>query len=188
MKRSMILITLMLMCFNATTYAQSDNVASEIVSDYDFSTFTINGLVMAECEYSEQDIITAFGEPDSVEYGEFGYSYNYKCGEVYSSDKGDYARVCDYDAIIVLSGKPKGQILTAYVYDDKYIVNGYVRVGDDKSKIYEMEGDKEEICYDNNGGAIFWRPTGWKDIEFTNCPKFTYDARGVITSIGFWSF
>ena len=184
----MILITLMLMCFHANTYAQSDNVASEIVSDYDFSIFTINGLIMAECEYSEQDIIRAFSKPDSVEYGEFGYSYNYKCGEVYSSDKGDYARVCDYDAIIVLDRKPKGQILTAYVYDDKYIVNGYVRVGDDKSKMYDMDGDKEEISYDNNGGAIFWRPTGWKDIEFTNCPKFTYDARGVITSIGFWSF
>ena len=120
----------------------------------------------------------------SADIAEEYESYGFFCYENVSFN----APVCDYDAIIVLAGKPKGQILTAYVYDDKYIVNGYVRVGDDKSKIYEMEGDKEEISYDNNGGAIFWRPTGWKDIEFTNCPKFTYDARGVITSIGFWSF
>ena len=130
----MILITLMLMCFNATTYAQSDNVASEIVSDYDFSTFTINGLVMAECEYSEQDIITAFGEPDSVEYGEFGYSYNYKCGEVYSSDKGDYARVCDYDAIM------EGVIF--YDSDNVDLAGGTATV-----LIDGLEPGTEYVCY-----------------------------------------
>ena len=41
----------------------------------DFSTFTINGLEMAGPEYTEQDIIRAFGQPDSVELGEFGYIF-----------------------------------------------------------------------------------------------------------------
>ena len=149
----------------------------------DFSTFTINGLEMAGPEYTEQDIIKAFGQPDTVEFDEFGYTYTY----FFESDISAYK----YAADITLYSKPKGPIMTAYVYDRKYIVNGFIRVGDPISKVYEMDGDFSNTQYHRNrAGAIFWRPTGagWENVEFFNCPKFAYNEDGVITSIGFWSF
>ena len=151
----------------------------------DFSTFTINGLEMAGPEYTEQDIIRAFGQPDTVEFDEFGYTYTY----FFESDVS--ASAYKYAADITLLYKPKGPIMTAYVYDRKYIVNGFIRVGDPISKVYEMDGDFSNTQYHKNrAGAIFWRPTGtgWENVEFFNCPKFAYNEDGVITSIGFWSF
>jgi len=151
----------------------------------DFSTFTINGLEMAGPEYTEQDIIRAFGQPDTVEFDEFGYTYTY----FFESDVS--ASAYKYAADITLLYKPKGPIMTAYVYDRKYIVNGFIRVGDPISKVYEMDGDFSNTHYNKNrAGAIFWRPTGtgWENVEFFNCPKFAYNEDGVITSIGFWSF
>ena len=151
----------------------------------DFSTFTINGLEMAGPEYTEQDIIRAFGQPDTVEFDEFGYTYTYFFENDISASAYKYA------ADITLLYKPKGPIMTAYVYDRKYIVNGFIRVGDPISKVYEMDGDFSNTQYHKNrAGAIFWRPTGtgWENVEFFNCPKFAYNEDGVITSIGFWSF
>ena len=151
----------------------------------DFSTFTINGLEMAGPEYTEQDIIRAFGQPDTVEFEEFGYTYTYFFENDISASAYKYA------ADITLLYKPKGPIMTAYVYDRKYIVNGFIRVGDPISKVYEMDGDFSNPQYHKNrAGAIFWRPTGtgWENVEFFNCPKFAYNEDGVITSIGFWSF
>lgn len=151
----------------------------------DFSTFTINGLEMAGPEYTEQDIIKAFGQPDTVEFDEFGYTYTYFFESDISSVQ--YGNAAE----ITLYSKPKGPIMTAYVFDGKYNVNGFIRVGDHISKVYEMDGDFSNTQYHKNrAGAIFWRPTGtgWKNVEFFNCPEFAYDENGVITSIGFWSF
>ena len=151
----------------------------------DFSTFTINGLEMAGPEYTEQDIIRAFGQPDTVEFDEFGYTYTYFFESDISSVQ--YGNAAE----ITLYSKPKGPIMTAYVFDDKYNVNGFIRVGDHISKVYEMDGDFSNTQYHKNrAGAIFWRPTGtgWENVEFFNCPKFAYNEDGVITSIGFWSF
>ena len=151
----------------------------------DFSTFTINGLEMAGPEYTEQDIIKAFGQPDTVEFDEFGYTYTYFFESDISSVQ--YGNAAE----ITLYSKPKGPIMTAYVFDGKYYVNGFIRVGDHISKVYEMDGDFSNTQYHKNrAGAIFWRPTGtgWKNVEFFNCPEFAYDENGVITSIGFWSF
>ena len=151
----------------------------------DFSTFTINGLEMAGPEYTEQDIIRAFGQPDTVEFDEFGYTYTYFFeSDISSVQHGNAAE-------ITLYSKPKGPIMTAYVFDGKYNINGFIRVGDPISKVYEMDGDFSNTQYHKNrAGAIFWRPTGtgWENVEFFNCPEFTYDEDGVITSIGFWSF
>ena len=151
----------------------------------DFSTFTINGLEIGGPEYTEQDIIRAFGQPDTVMFDEFGYTYTY----FFESDIS--ASAYKYAADITLLYKPKGPIMTAYVYDRKYIVNGFIRVGEPISKVYEMDGDFSNTQYHKNrAGAIFWRPTGtgWENVEFFNCPKFAYNEDGVITSIGFWSF
>ena len=56
-------------------FAQTGFDSAGQFDGYDFSTFTINGLEMAGPEYTEQDIIRAFGQPDSVELGEFGYIF-----------------------------------------------------------------------------------------------------------------
>ena len=187
MKRSVIFTLSMLssiLC-SISLFAQTGFDSAGQFDGYDFSTFTINGLEMAGQEYTEQDIIRAFGQPDTVEFDEFGYTYTY----FFESDVS--ASAYKYAADITLLYKPKGPIMTAYVYDRKYIVNGFIRVGDPISKVYEMDGDFSNTHYNKNrAGAIFWRPTGtgWENVEFFNCPKFAYNEDGVITSIGFWSF
>ena len=166
---------------NISLFAQTGFDSAGQFEGCDFSTFTINGLEMAGSEYTEQDIIRAFGQPDTVMFDEFGYIFLI----------GRDLENCRYAAEITLYNKPKGPIMTAYVFDGKYIVNGFIHVGDPISKVYEMDGDFSSTQYHKNrSGAIFWRPTGtrWENVEFFNCPEFTYDEDGVITSIGFWSF
>ena len=181
------------MLCNTVILAQVTAIKDQRINDYeppqfealDFSTFTINGLEMAGPEYTEQDIIRAFGQPDTVMFDEFGYTYTYFFESDISSVQ--YGNAAE----ITLYSKPKGPIMTAYVFDGKYIVNGFIRVGDHISKVYEMDGDFSNTQYHKNrAGAIFWRPTGtgWENVEFFNCPEFTYDEDGVITSIGFWRF
>ena len=188
MKRSVIFTALSVLSSflcSISLFAQTGFDSAGQFEGYDFSTFTINGLEMAGPEYTEQDIIRAFGQPDTVMFDEFGYTYTYFFESDISSVQ--YGNAAE----ITLYSKPKGPIMTAYVFDDKYIVNGFIRVGDHISKVYEMDGDFSNTQYHKNrAGAIFWRPTGtgWKNVEFFNCPEFTYDEDGVITSIGFWSF
>ena len=188
MKRSVIFTALSVLSSflcSISLFAQTGFDSAGQFEGYDFSTFTINGLEMAGPEYTEQDIIRAFGQPDTVMFDEFGYTYTYFFESDISSVQ--YGNAAE----ITLYSKPKGPIMTAYVFDDKYNVNGFIRVGDHISKVYEMDGDFSNTQYHKNrAGAIFWRPTGtgWKNVEFFNCPEFTYDEDGVITSIGFWSF
>lgn len=190
--KSFLTLLSVLLC-NTVILAQVTAIKDQRINDYeppqfealDFSTFTINGLEMAGPEYTEQDIIRAFGQPDTVMFDEFGYTYTYFFESDISSVQ--YGNAAE----ITLYSKPKGPIMTAYVFDGKYIVNGFIRVGDHISKVYEMDGDFSNTQYHKNrAGAIFWRPTGtgWENVEFFNCPEFTYDEDGVITSIGFWSF
>ena len=190
--KSFLTLLSVLLC-NTVILAQVTAIKDQRINDYeppqfealDFSTFTINGLEMAGPEYTEQDIIRAFGQPDTVMFDEFGYTYTYFFESDISSVQ--YGNAAE----ITLYSKPKGPIMTAYVFDGKYIVNGFIRVGDHISKVNEMDGDFSNTQYHKNrAGAIFWRPTGtgWENVEFFNCPEFTYDEDGVITSIGFWSF
>ena len=190
--KSFLTLLSILLC-NTVILAQVTVIKDQRINDYeppqfealDFSTFTINGLEMAGPEYTEQDIIRAFGQPDTVMFDEFGYTYTYFFESDISSVQ--YGNAAE----ITLYSKPKGPIMTAHVFDGKYIVNGFIRVGDHISKVYEMDGDFSNTQYrKNRAGAIFWRPTGtgWENVEFFNCPEFTYDEDGVITSIGFWSF
>lgn len=59
-------------------FAQTGSGSAVQLDGYDFSTFTINGLEVGRPEYMEQDIIRAFGQPDTVEFDEFGYTYLYE--------------------------------------------------------------------------------------------------------------
>ena len=78
MKRSVIFTALSVLSSflcSISLFAQTGFDSAGQFEGYDFSTFTINGLEMAGPEYTEQDIIRAFGQPDSVELGEFGYIF-----------------------------------------------------------------------------------------------------------------
>ena len=59
-------------------FAQTGSGSAVQFEGYDFSTFTINGLEVGGPEYTEQDIIRAFEQPDTVEFNEFGYTYLYE--------------------------------------------------------------------------------------------------------------
>ena len=153
----------------------------------DFSTFTINGLEMAGPEYTEQDIIRAFGQPDSVELGEFGYTY-IMLKEAPSIPKNYIPTGGIYAAEIILHTKPKGAIYVVGIFDEKYTVNNFINVGDSMSKIYEMDGDFKEVHYKEGDSSIYWRPTEWENIEFFNCPQFMIDKNGTIIGISLWSY
>ena len=80
MKRSVIFTLSMLssiLC-SISLFAQTGFDSVGQFDGYDFSTFTINGLEVGGPEYTEQDIIRAFGQPDTVEFDEFGYTYLYE--------------------------------------------------------------------------------------------------------------
>ena len=70
------ILTTVLFITGTTSFAQEPDGQADAVQ-YDFSTFTINGFEVAGPEYTEQDIIRVFGQPDSVGY-EFGKSYLYE--------------------------------------------------------------------------------------------------------------
>ena len=79
-------------------------------------------------------------------------------------------------------------ILSAYIYDETSIVNGYVRVGDPISKVYDMGGKFHNTDYGGGKGAVYWCPSGWGNADWIVCPEFTYDSNGIITSIGCWLY
>ena len=71
------ILTTVLLITGTTSFAEEAHRQADAVQ-YDFSTFTINGLEVGGPEYTEQDIIKAFGQPDTVEFDEFGYTYLYE--------------------------------------------------------------------------------------------------------------
>ena len=85
-------------------FAQTGSGSAGQFDGYDFSTFTINGLEIGGPEYTEQDIVRTFGQPDTVMFDEFGYIFLI----------GRDLENCRYAAEITLYSKPKGPIMTAY--------------------------------------------------------------------------
>ena len=168
-------------------YAQNKQDLLTGLDEHDFSTFTINGLVIGGPDrYTEQDIIDAFGQPDSVYYDMavgFVYSYNMKV----SSSKKNYVPIGSNSIELSMINK-NGIISSAYVYDETSLVNGYIRVGDPISKVYDMGGRFHKADYGGGEGAVYWCPSGWGDADWIGCPEFTYDANGIITSIGCWLY
>ena len=158
--------------------------STEISAPYG-NEFTINGLVIGgSAEYNEADVIEAFGQPDAVEYDEFGYTY------VYNRDMTEkpvgYVPITDHTAEITLLYRT-GPIMSAYVYGGTFVANGHIRVGDPISKVYDLGGKFKTHDYGNGKGAVLWCPPG-KNYDWIVCPEFTYNEKGIITSFGFWSF
>ena len=95
------ILTTVLFITGTTSFAQEPDGQADAVQ-YDFSTFTINGFEVAGPEYTEQDIIRVFGQPDSVGY-EFGKSYLYeRKTKILNREVG----TGDYYIQITLSGNP----------------------------------------------------------------------------------
>ena len=176
-------------CWGNDLYAQNKHDSQTGLDEHDFSTFTINGLVIGGPEeYTEQDIIDAFGQPDSVYYDMvvgFVYLYDMKV----SSSKKNHVPIGPYSVEIAIPSK-KNVILSAYVFDETSVVNGYVRVGDPISKVDDMGGRCLDHKYDSDDGSGYlrWCPSGWGNADWIVCPEFTYDANGIITSIGCWLY
>ena len=86
-------------------YAQNKQDLLTGLDEHDFSTFTINGLVIGGPEeYTEQDIIDAFGQPDSVYYDMvvgFVYLYDMKV----SSSKKNHVPIGPYSVEIAIPSK-----------------------------------------------------------------------------------
>ena len=172
-------------------YAQNKQDLLTGLDEHDFSTFTINGLVIGGPDrYTEQDIIDAFGQPDSVEHsGDFGTTFIYKKRETDKPEQYEAFRYCRAEISV---WPPKNIIRVAYVFDESFLINGYVRVGDPISKAMEMGGewiDRPDKSGDGSG-SMTWRPTSWGEagIDLIICPVFTYDRNKLINSVGVWMY
>ena len=170
-------LTTVLFITGTTSFAQEPDRQADTVQ-YDFSTFTINELEVGGPEYTEQDIIRAFGQPDSVWYefegAEKTYMYERKI-KVLNKEVG----TGDYYTQITLMSNP-GSIICAFVADTSSVMNSYIRVGDPASKVYDMGGRVK----DDGSGHIRWCPSGLGNADWIVCPEITYDKDGKITSFG----
>ena len=169
---------------NISLFAQTGSGSAGQLDGYDFSSFTITGLEMAGPEYTEQDIIRVFGQPDSVLY-EFGRTYMYERKiKVLNKEVG----TGDYYIQITLPGN-SGPIIGAFVADTSSVMNGYIRIGDPISKVYDMGGrfKDNKSMFNDGSGYIWWCPSGWGNADWIVCPEITYDKDGKITSFGIWT-
>jgi len=178
------ILTTVLFITGTTSFAQEPDGQADAVQ-YDFSTFTINGFEVAGPEYTEQDIIRVFGQPDTVLY-EFGRTYMYERKiKILNKEVG----TGDYYIQITLPGS-SGPIIGAFVADTSSVMNGYIRVGDPVLKVYDMGGrfkDNKSNFKGDGSGYIWWCPSGWGNADWIVCPEISYDKDGKITSFGIWT-
>ena len=83
-------------------------------------------------------------------------------------------------------GKDSIKICVFTLNSDRFAVNGYIRVGDPVTKVYDMGGKTLE---DNDRHRIYWAPEGRPDepwIEWDCYPAFYYDDNGIITKIALY--
>ena len=158
--------------------------STEISAPYG-SEFTINGLIIGgPAEYGEEDLIAAFGQPDSVLYDYSGV-YTYVYNRDMTEKPGGYVPVMNHSEIAVFNRH--GPIVGVYIVDDGFVINGHIEVGDPISKVYDLGGKFKTHDYGDGDGGILWCPPGRSD-DWIVCPEFTYNENGIIDSISFWSF
>ena len=106
-------------------YAQNKHDLLTGLDEHDFSTFTINGLVIGGPEeYTEQDIIDAFGQPDSVYYDMVvGFVYLYDMKR--SSSKRKHVPIRPYCVEIAIRSR-KNVILSGYVFKSASVYMVYM--------------------------------------------------------------
>ena len=156
--RHILLTAFAMMLLVSQSYGQGHS--TEISAPYG-SEFTINGLIIGgPAEYGEEDLIAAFGQPDAVEYDEFGYTYVYNRDMTKKPD--GYVQRSNHSAEITLPRIP-GPILSVYISDRGFVINGHIEVGDPISKVYDLGGKFKTHDYGDGDG-------GWLRTRFQSVP------------------
>lgn len=183
---SLTLLTL-LQAFNILTANGQDT------QQYDFSTVSINGLEL-DRYYTREQLIDALGVPDEeddVVYSYFVYNSTMAMapasGDFSLSDVRAARNVVDDFGFGGIHGRDSVRFCVFTLNSDKFAVNGYVRVGDPVSKVYDMGGSVRDIKNTDGGGKLYW----WasfvtdyiEDEDLMYNPAFWYDKNGIITKI-----
>ena len=175
----------------ALTAASAFAVLSTTAQEHDFSSVCINGLDTYKI-YTREQIIDALGEPDEEDNVVYKYLV-YHTTMVMAPASGDFSLsdvraaknvVDDFGYSDV--GKDSIKICVFTLNSDRFAVNGYIRVGDPVTKIYDMGGKTLE---DNDRHRIYWAPEGRPNepwIEWDCYPAFYYDENGIITKIALY--
>ena len=160
---------------------------------YDFSTVSINGLEL-DRYYTREQLIDALGVPDEEDDVVYSY-FVYNSTMVMAPPSGDYSlsdakavrNVVDEFGFGSIYGQDSIKFCVFTLNSDKFAVNGYVRVGDPVSKVYDMGGSVRDIKNTDGGGKLYW----WasfvtdyiEDEDLMYNPAFWYDKNGIITKI-----
>ena len=159
---------------------------------HDFSSVTLNGLSIYE-PHTKAELFSVFGDPDRTDDGVFLYDRVLPVSRAAGAgglSSGSEARRTVTDEIGYYA-KEDGTIMidVFFIYSDRIAVNGFVRVGDPVSKVYEMGGTTQECTWRDGSKYVYWAPEGSPDdpfIEWGCHPYFNYDSDGIITSIEYY--
>lgn len=181
MERVCIFLFLALL-WNPKVYAQNFDPGI-VVLPGNFNDFIVEGLKVGTTEYSDEDIINAFGDWNEKELTVSGMQYKYYRPFSLSPHANKIALL-----LTVQKGPmdTKGRISDIIIYDSKYCINNNIYVGNNISLALRLPGEWIDRPSDtDNKGYFIWRPKGWIDYDLVVCPKFYYNAEGKITSVKF---
>ena len=183
----------LIICIIAIASVGIPTAAAQNTQQYDFSTVSINGLEL-DRYYTREQLIDALGVPDEeddVVYSYFVYNSTMAMapasGDFSLSDVRAARNVVDDFGFGGIHGRDSVRFCVFTLNSDKFAVNGYVRVGDPVSKVYDMGGSVRDIKNTDGGGKLYW----WasfvtdyiEDEDLMYNPAFWYDKNGIITKI-----
>lgn len=157
--------------------------------DRDFSGIRLNGLDIYG-QYTESEMIAAFGEPDdtgNAVYGYFVYEHVSNVESVRGS--GEVKTVRDEIGYDRDADTGKYRIAVFFINSDRIELNGYIRVGDPVSKVSDMGGKTKEVTERSGERRLYWVPEGGPEepyIEWDCYPYFLYGEDGTIKSINLY--
>ena len=182
----------LIICIIAIASVGIPTAAAQNTQQYDFSTVSINGLEL-DRYYTREQLIDALGVPDEeddVVYSYFVYNSTMAMapasGDFSLSDVRAARNVVDDFGFGGIHGRDSVRFCVFTLNSDKFAVNGYVRVGDPVTKVYDMGGKTLE---EEDRSRIYWAPEGRPDepwIEWDCYPAFYYDDNGIITKIALY--
>ena len=177
----------------AMTAAGILTAAAQDSKQYDFSQISVNGIHLHKY-YTKEQLIDALGVPDEEDDVVYSY-FVYNSTMVMAPPSGDYSlsdakavrNVVDEFGFGSIYGQDSIKFCVFTLNSDKFAVNGYVRVGDPVSKVYDMGGSVRDIKNTDGGGKLYW----WasfvtdyiEDEDLMYNPAFWYDKNGIITKI-----
>ena len=160
---------------------------------HDFSSVTLNGLSIYE-PHTKAELFSVFGDPDRTDDGVFLYDRVLPVSRAAGAgglSSGFEARRTVTDEIGYYMQGDTLYIDAFFIYSDRIAVNGFVRVGDPVSKVYEMGGTTQECTWRDGSKYVYWAPDDPDNpdnplIEWGCHPYFNYDSDGIITSIEYY--